>query len=91
LEALAEELPIDTIRFSSKLTSIKTQAQKGSSHVVLIEMEDGTTIKAKVRTINFSVYWRLNNLAYKTHTNWVVGIPTWSFGEAGHFRYVQMG
>ncbi|KAK4585449.1 hypothetical protein RGQ29_022918 [Quercus rubra] len=29
LEALAEELPMDTIRFSSKLTSIRTKAQKG--------------------------------------------------------------
>jgi hypothetical protein len=57
MEALAEELPNDTIRFSSKLTSIRsTEAHEGSSHVVLIEMEDGTTIKAKVRTINFPVH-----------------------------------
>jgi hypothetical protein len=47
LEALAEELPIDTIRFSSKLTSIRTQGQEGSS-IALIDMEDGTTIRAKV-------------------------------------------
>ncbi|GMY11182.1 FAD-dependent urate hydroxylase [Fagus crenata] len=46
LEALAEELPIDTIRFSSKLTSIRTQGQEGSS-IALIDMEDGTTIRAK--------------------------------------------
>jgi hypothetical protein len=46
LEALAEELPIDTIRFSFKLTSIRTQGQEGSS-IALIDMEDGTTIRAK--------------------------------------------
>ncbi|KAE7998243.1 hypothetical protein FH972_002808 [Carpinus fangiana] len=48
LEALAEELPMETIRFSSNLTSITNQAQEGSSpHVALIKMEDGTTINAK--------------------------------------------
>ena len=47
LEALAEELPIDSIRLSSKLTSIRTQGQEGSS-IALIDMEDGTTIRAKV-------------------------------------------
>ena len=47
LEAVAEELPINTIRFSSKLTSIRTQGQEGSS-IALIDMEDGTTIRAKV-------------------------------------------
>ncbi|XP_059431448.1 monooxygenase 3-like [Corylus avellana] len=48
LEALAEELPMETIRFSSNLTSITTQTQEGSSpHVALIKMEDGTTINAK--------------------------------------------
>ncbi|KAK7838688.1 monooxygenase 3, partial [Quercus suber] len=46
LEALAAELPMDTIRFSSKLASIRTKAQKGSS-IALIQMEDGTTIRAK--------------------------------------------
>ncbi|KAK9271847.1 hypothetical protein L1049_002212 [Liquidambar formosana] len=47
LEALAEELPDDTIRFSSKLTSIETQAQEGSS-ITIIRLEDGAIIKAKV-------------------------------------------
>ncbi|KAK9286187.1 hypothetical protein L1049_014570 [Liquidambar formosana] len=47
LEALAEELPKDTIRFFSKLSSIETQAQEGSS-VAIIRLEDGAIIKAKV-------------------------------------------
>ncbi|KAB1210328.1 FAD-dependent urate hydroxylase [Morella rubra] len=46
LEALAEELPIDTIRFSSKLKSVGNQAQEGSSCAV-IHMDDGASIKAK--------------------------------------------
>jgi len=45
---------MDTIRFSSKLTSMRTKAQKGSS-IDLIQMEDGTTIRAKVTTTNLSV------------------------------------
>ncbi|KAA8546965.1 hypothetical protein F0562_003394 [Nyssa sinensis] len=47
LEALAEELPINTVRFSSKLTSIEAQKQEGSS-TAMIQIEDGTTIRAKV-------------------------------------------
>ncbi|XP_077228805.1 monooxygenase 2-like [Tasmannia lanceolata] len=47
LEALAEELPSGTIRFSSKLASVKTQTLEGSPNAVL-HMEDDTTIKAKV-------------------------------------------
>ncbi|KAG7987275.1 hypothetical protein I3843_03G125400, partial [Carya illinoinensis] len=46
LEALAEEVPIDSIRFSSKLKSIENQTQEGSSFTI-IHMEDGATIKAK--------------------------------------------
>ncbi|KAB1210326.1 FAD-dependent urate hydroxylase [Morella rubra] len=46
LEALAEELPTDSIRFSSKLKSIGNQAQEGSSCAV-IHMDDGASIKAK--------------------------------------------
>ena len=53
LEALVEELPID-IPFLFQLTSIRTKAQKGSS-IALIQMEDGTTIRAKVTTTNLSV------------------------------------
>jgi hypothetical protein len=65
LEALAEELPMETIRFSSNLTSITIQAQERSSpHVALIKMEDGTTINANVRTIHF--------LLHKMHKN---GVP----------------
>ncbi|XP_050292491.1 monooxygenase 2-like isoform X1 [Quercus robur] len=47
LEALAEELPVDTIRFSSKLKSIvNLQAEEGSSYAI-IHMENGVSIKAK--------------------------------------------
>ncbi|KAF5480684.1 hypothetical protein F2P56_001415 [Juglans regia] len=46
LEALAEEVPIDSIRFSSKLKSIENQTQEGSSFAI-IHMEDGASIKAK--------------------------------------------
>ncbi|XP_030543720.2 monooxygenase 2-like [Rhodamnia argentea] len=47
LEVLAEELPPNTIRFSSKLTSIETQVEQGSS-VCILALEDGTIIKSKV-------------------------------------------
>ncbi|KAF8404437.1 hypothetical protein HHK36_009322 [Tetracentron sinense] len=47
LEALAEELPIDTIRFSSKPISIETHTDEGSS-ITILRMEDGNIIKAKV-------------------------------------------
>ncbi|XP_020246500.1 uncharacterized protein LOC109824339 [Asparagus officinalis] len=47
LEALAEELPPNTVRFSSKLASIKTETLKDSSTVALLELEDGTLIRAK--------------------------------------------
>ncbi|KAG6721719.1 hypothetical protein I3842_03G125900 [Carya illinoinensis] len=46
LEALAEEVPIDSIRFSSKLKSIENLTQEGSSFTI-IHMEDGASIKAK--------------------------------------------
>ncbi|XP_041005925.1 monooxygenase 2-like isoform X2 [Juglans microcarpa x Juglans regia] len=46
LEALAEEVPIDSVRFSSKLKSIENQTQEGSSFAI-IHMEDGASIKAK--------------------------------------------
>ncbi|XP_078172149.1 monooxygenase 2-like [Carex rostrata] len=48
LETLAEELPPDTIRFSSKLISIKSETLKDSSKATLLHLEDGTVIKAKV-------------------------------------------
>ncbi|XP_030445118.1 monooxygenase 2-like isoform X2 [Syzygium oleosum] len=47
LEVLAEELPPNTIRFSSKLTSIETQVEQGSS-ICILALEDGTVIKSKV-------------------------------------------
>ncbi|KDP35311.1 hypothetical protein JCGZ_09470 [Jatropha curcas] len=47
LEALAEELPADSIRFSSKFTAIEEQKQEGAP-VVVLHLEDGTTIKSKV-------------------------------------------
>ncbi|ONI01836.1 hypothetical protein PRUPE_6G162100 [Prunus persica] len=47
LNALADQLPINSIRFSSKLTAIETQEHEGSS-ISIIHMADGTVIKAKV-------------------------------------------
>ncbi|CAL5371849.1 unnamed protein product [Camellia sinensis] len=47
LEALAEELSTDTIRFNSKLTSIEAQNQEDSS-IVVVRLQDGTEIKTKV-------------------------------------------
>lgn len=47
LESLAAELPAGAIRFSSKLTSIENQAQKESS-IVILRLDDGTTIRTKV-------------------------------------------
>ncbi|KAJ3675150.1 hypothetical protein LUZ60_004192 [Juncus effusus] len=48
LQALAEELPPDTIRFSSKLISIKTETQQDSPKITALHLADGTIIKAKV-------------------------------------------
>ncbi|KAM6563611.1 hypothetical protein CsatB_023609 [Cannabis sativa] len=47
LKALADELPIDSIRFSSKITAIETQEHEGSS-LAVVHMEDEIIIKAKV-------------------------------------------
>ena len=49
LEALAEELPPGTVRFSSKLVSIDTERAAGdSSETVVLGLDDGTVIRAKV-------------------------------------------
>ncbi|OVA03325.1 Monooxygenase [Macleaya cordata] len=48
LEALAEELPTDTIRFSSKLRSIETTTHETASSGVILHLEDGTSIQTKV-------------------------------------------
>ncbi|XP_026430902.1 monooxygenase 2-like [Papaver somniferum] len=50
LEALLEELPDDTIRYSSKLRSIeKTKTcYEADSNAIILHLEDGTTIHAKV-------------------------------------------
>ncbi|KAJ6299002.1 hypothetical protein OIU76_020053 [Salix suchowensis] len=48
LEALAEELPTDTIRFSSKLAAIESQEQGGGASIAVVHLEDGTAIKSKV-------------------------------------------
>ncbi|XP_078172515.1 monooxygenase 2-like [Carex rostrata] len=48
LKALAEELPPDTIRFSSKLISIKSETLEDSSKVTALHLDNGTIIKAKV-------------------------------------------
>ncbi|XP_062014399.1 monooxygenase 2-like isoform X1 [Rosa rugosa] len=47
LEALADELPIHSVRFSSKITAIDTQQHEGSS-LAIVHMENGNIIKAKV-------------------------------------------
>ncbi|KAK9162603.1 hypothetical protein Syun_003505 [Stephania yunnanensis] len=46
LETLANELPIDAICYSSKLSRMETYTHKDSSIPILF-MEDGTIIKAK--------------------------------------------
>ncbi|KAI3836342.1 hypothetical protein MKW92_046062 [Papaver armeniacum] len=50
LEALSEELPADTIRYSSRLRSIeKTETRNDAdSFGVIVHLEDGTTIHTKV-------------------------------------------
>ncbi|KAM0949348.1 putative FAD/NAD(P)-binding domain superfamily [Dioscorea sansibarensis] len=48
LEALADELPPNTIRFSSKLASIKTEILNKSSHVYALHSDDGSIIRTKV-------------------------------------------
>lgn len=49
LEALAEELPPGTIRFSSKLVSINSEtAEEGSPETSVLRLDDGTVIRAKV-------------------------------------------
>jgi 2-polyprenyl-6-methoxyphenol hydroxylase-like FAD-dependent oxidoreductase len=48
LEALAEELPTDSIRFSSKLAAIESQEQGGGASIAVVHLEDGTIIKSKV-------------------------------------------
>uniref|UniRef100_N1QY79 FAD-binding domain-containing protein n=1 Tax=Aegilops tauschii TaxID=37682 RepID=N1QY79_AEGTA len=48
LEALAEELPPGTIRFSSKLASIATEKAQGSPEIAVLRLDDGTVIRSKV-------------------------------------------
>ncbi|CAI0410430.1 unnamed protein product [Linum tenue] len=51
LEALAEELPPDSIRFSSQLASIETEqlhSAKDTASLAVVHLKDGTTIKSKV-------------------------------------------
>ena len=62
LEALANELPSGTIRFSSKVVSIEE-----SGFYKLVHLADGTIIKTKVKssevlllTILFLFYWDQN-------------------------------
>ena len=53
LEALADELPIHSIRFSSKISAIETQQHEDSS-IAIVHMENGTVIKAKVYIDNLN-------------------------------------
>ncbi|KAF3341527.1 zeaxanthin epoxidase [Carex littledalei] len=48
LKVLAEELPPDAIRFSSKLISIKSEILEDSSKITALHLDDGTIVKAKV-------------------------------------------
>jgi 2-polyprenyl-6-methoxyphenol hydroxylase-like FAD-dependent oxidoreductase len=48
LEALAEELATDSIRFSSRLAAIQSLEQGGDASMAVVHLEDGTTIKSKV-------------------------------------------
>jgi 2-polyprenyl-6-methoxyphenol hydroxylase-like FAD-dependent oxidoreductase len=48
LEALAEELATDSIRFSSRLAAIQSLEQGGDASMAAVHLEDGTTIKSKV-------------------------------------------
>lgn len=57
LQALAEELPPDTIRFSSKLISINSETLEDSSTATFLHLEDGTVIKAKVHHNNFPLFF----------------------------------
>lgn len=52
LKALADELPVESIRFSSKITSLETQTHEGSK-LAIVRMEDGAIIKAKVTLADF--------------------------------------
>ncbi|XP_031264229.1 monooxygenase 2-like [Pistacia vera] len=47
LEALADELPIGAIRFSSNINAIETQSPDGSP-IPIIHLSDGTVIKSKI-------------------------------------------
>lgn len=46
LEALAQELPEDSIRYSSKFTAIEKQ-EIGDAPICVLHLEDGSTIKSK--------------------------------------------
>ena len=48
LEALAEQLPEGTIRFNSRVTSIKKPQTSSSSQTTDLELQDGSTYSAKV-------------------------------------------
>lgn len=50
LQTLADELPPDTIRFSSKLISVESQAEHRCP-ISVLRLEDSTIIKAKVSDI----------------------------------------
>lgn len=60
LNALADQLPINSIRFSSKLTAIETQEHEGSS-ISIIHMADGTVIKAKVNINQHALFYKYFN------------------------------
>ncbi|PKI33185.1 hypothetical protein CRG98_046425 [Punica granatum] len=62
LQVLADELPLDTIRFSSKLTSVESIVKDGH-RISVLRLHDGAIIKAKRAAIiplnDKEVYWFL--------------------------------
>ncbi|CAN0840015.1 Monooxygenase 3 [Linum grandiflorum] len=53
LEALAKELPPESIRFSSQLTSIQKELGDDDASLVVARLKDGTAIKSKVYSLCF--------------------------------------
>ncbi|TVU14532.1 hypothetical protein EJB05_38007, partial [Eragrostis curvula] len=59
LQALAEELPPGTIRFSSRLVSIDIEpaaASGGSSEIAVVQLDDGTVIRAKFNSRHKNIF-----------------------------------
>ncbi|XP_031284290.1 uncharacterized protein LOC116143013 [Pistacia vera] len=53
LKVLVDELPIDSIRFSSNVAAIETQTQEGSS-IAILYLDDGTIVKTTVKSVDLT-------------------------------------